>query len=50
MREIIKLFLAFAKIGAVTFGGGYAMLPMLQRDIVKNTDGLLMTNLWITLP
>ena len=35
MREIIKLFLAFAKIGAVTFGGGYAMLPILQWDIVK---------------
>lgn len=35
MREIIKLFLAFVKIGAVTFGGGYAMLPILQRDIVK---------------
>jgi len=28
------LFWAFAKIGAVTFGGGYAMLPILQRDIV----------------
>lgn len=35
MREIIKLFLAFAKIGGVTFGGGLAMLPILQRDIVK---------------
>lgn len=35
MKDIIKLFLAFAKIGAVTFGGGYAMLPILQRDIVK---------------
>ena len=35
MKELIKLFLAFAKIGAVTFGGGYAMLPMLQRDIVE---------------
>ena len=35
MREIINLFLAFAKIGAVTFGGGDAMLPILQRDIVK---------------
>ena len=35
MKEIIKLFLAFAKIGAVTFGGGYAMLPILQRDIVE---------------
>lgn len=34
MKEIVQLFLAFAKIGAVTFGGGYAMLPILQRDIV----------------
>lgn len=34
MKELIMLFLAFAKIGAVTFGGGYAMLPILQRDIV----------------
>lgn len=46
MREIIKLFFAFAKIGAVTFGGGYAMLPILQRDIVKKhgwaTDDELM--------
>lgn len=46
MKELIKLFLAFAKIGAVTFGGGYAMLPILQRDIVnKNgwaTDDELM--------
>lgn len=34
MKELIKLFLVFAKIGAVTFGGGYAMLPILQREIV----------------
>ena len=31
MKELIKLFLVFAKIGATTFGGGYAMLPILQR-------------------
>ena len=46
MKEIIQLFLAFAKIGAVTFGGGYAMLPILQRDIVNKygwaTDDELM--------
>lgn len=35
MKELVKLFFAFAKIGAVTFGGGYAMLPILQRDIVE---------------
>ena len=31
-----ELFLTFAKIGALTFGGGYAMLPMLQREVVEN--------------
>ncbi len=35
MKKIIKLFLTFAKIGAVTFGGGYAMLPILQREVVE---------------
>ena len=35
MGLCIKLFFTFAKIGAVTFGGGYAMLPFLQRDLVE---------------
>ena len=35
MKLCIELFLVFAKIGAVTFGGGYAMLPMLQRELVE---------------
>ncbi len=30
------LFLTFARIGGLTFGGGYAMLPMLQREVVDN--------------
>ena len=34
MNILIQLFLTFAKIGAVTFGGGYAMLPILQREVV----------------
>lgn len=34
MKELIKLFLTFAKMGAVNFGGGYAMLPLLQKEIV----------------
>ena len=29
------LFLSFARVGVMTFGGGYAMLPMLQREIVE---------------
>ena len=36
MKELISLFWTFAKIGAFTFGGGYAMLPMIQREIVDN--------------
>lgn len=35
MKELIELFLVFAQIGATTFGGGYAMLPILQREIVE---------------
>ena len=29
------LFLTFARIGGLTFGGGYAMLPMLQKEVVE---------------
>lgn len=31
----IELFLSFAKVGVMTFGGGYAMLPILQKEIVE---------------
>ena len=34
MKELFYLFWTFAKIGSVTFGGGYAMLPILQRELV----------------
>ena len=33
MRLLLELFTAFFKVGLFTFGGGYAMLPMLQREI-----------------
>ncbi|MCR4772164.1 MAG: chromate transporter [Oscillospiraceae bacterium] len=35
MRELWELFLAFARVGLFTFGGGYAMLPMLRREVVE---------------
>lgn len=35
MKLLLRLFLSFAKVGAMTFGGGYAMLPILQREIVE---------------
>lgn len=36
MRDILELYLAFLRIGAVNFGGGYAMLPLLERDLVQD--------------
>ena len=33
---LADLFLTFAKVGVMTFGGGYAMLPILQREVVEN--------------
>ena len=35
MNRYLDLFLTFAKLGACTFGGGYAMLPILQREVVE---------------
>lgn len=36
MNIYLDLFLTFFKIGLFTFGGGYAMLPMLERETVNN--------------
>lgn len=36
MRIFLELFFSFFKVGILTFGGGYAMLPILEREIVSN--------------
>ena len=36
MNILVSLFLTFARIGVCTFGGGYAMLPILQRELVED--------------
>ena len=41
MKECFELFWIFAKIGAMTFGGGYAMLPFLQRELIEKRS-------WVT--
>lgn len=41
MRAYIELFLVFMRVGAMTFGGGYAMLPILQREVLDRRG-------WIT--
>lgn len=35
MKELLELYTIFFKIGGFTFGGGYAMLPILQEELVK---------------
>jgi len=41
MGELFEMFITFAKIGAVTFGGGIAMLPLIQLEVVEKRH-------WIT--
>nr|MCR5824893.1 chromate transporter [Lachnospiraceae bacterium] len=41
MNKQLELFLTFAKIGAFTFGGGYAMIPLIQKEVAENKK-------WIT--
>ena len=36
MPKLLKVFLIFFKMGASTFGGGYAMLPIIERELVEN--------------
>ena len=35
-KKYLSLFIQFFKIGAFTFGGGYAMIPIMQREFVEN--------------
>ncbi len=38
MKEYLELIVTFFKIGIMTFGGGYAMLPIIQREVVEKKD------------
>ncbi|MGN0989135.1 MAG: chromate transporter [Eubacteriales bacterium] len=40
-KNVPSLFLTFLKIGAFTFGGGYAMIPLIQKEAVEQRK-------WIT--
>ncbi len=40
LKRIYELFLTFFKIGAFTFGGGYAMIPLIQREICEEKKWL----------
>ncbi|MEN8076995.1 chromate transporter [Clostridioides difficile] len=43
MELLIRLYLAFLKIGTFSFGGGYAMLPFIQKEIVEKNNWISMT-------
>ena len=34
----LKLFISFFKIGAFTFGGGWAMIPLIEREVVDKQN------------
>ncbi|WP_075603456.1 chromate transporter [Saccharicrinis aurantiacus] len=40
-KDNFQLFLSFLKVGSFMFGGGYAMLPLLERELIENKK-------WIT--
>lgn len=41
MKKILQMFVSFLKIGAFTFGGGYAMIPIIEEEFVNKRK-------WIT--
>ena len=45
MNELIDLYTTFVRIGCVTFGGGYAMLPILERELVDKRHWTTMDDL-----
>lgn len=42
MVILLELFMTFFKIGALSFGGGYAMIPFMQRELIES-------NSWLTI-
>ena len=36
LKRMLTLFITFLKIGGFTFGGGYAMIPLIQKEVVEN--------------
>ena len=35
MKKLIQLYVSWFKMGLFTFGGGYAMLPMIQKEVIE---------------
>ena len=39
MKVLMEIFISFFKIGLFTLGGGYAMLPLIQKEVVEKRNG-----------
>lgn len=50
MKKVSTLFWTFLKIGAFTFGGGYAMVALLEHEFVEENSGCPERNFWIWSP
>ena len=48
MKDLIDIFFTSARVGAMTFGGGYAMLPILQKEVVEKKNGIQKKKFWTT--
>ena len=42
MKEYLEIFLSFLKIGCTAFGGGYAIIPLVERELIKKRG-------WVTM-
>ncbi|MDR0447180.1 MAG: chromate transporter [Treponema sp.] len=42
MKEYLEIFLAFLEIGCLAFGGGYAVIPLVDRELIKKRG-------WVTM-
>lgn len=40
MKNLFQMFWTFFKIGSFTFGGGYAMIPLIEKEVVENHNWL----------
>jgi len=45
LKDLLELYWTFVKLGCVTFGGGYAMLPILERELVTRRNWTTMDDL-----
>ena len=41
MQRLHTIFLSFFKIGLFTFGGGYAMLPLIERELIAKRKWII---------